>query len=475
MPRPTVRVEIGLTRGMIFAVAIFSNRSIISFMGRFSLSGFGSQYKVFMPLFWPVFAEQVLSVAIGLISTAMVAGAGGSAVAGVGLVGSVNFLVVQAFMAVSAGAAVVVSHCIGRGDRESARKTAGQSLALVFYISVIVGAVMIIFDRSILNALFGDAEPEVLESARIYLLYSSLSLPLFGFYSTINGALRAAGDVKTPMRASLAAIITNVTVAAAAIFVFDMGVAGAGLGVLAYRLAPIVVLTLHIRGGNSILSGIRLSPMVSLKFLRPVLSVAAPAGVDSVIFNGCKLLVQTFMAGMGTDVLTAYAILLNLTSLVNMPAGALSVLAVSVVGQTFGAGDVRRACREARQLQIMGSVFTVFIGIAMLIFLNPIIGIFKVNETVRGLIYICTVIFIILAPLFWPPSFLTPNALRSMGMARYTMYVSVGSMILLRVFGAWFLGVFWGFGLYGIWTSMFLDWFGRGAFFMGALVKKGRG
>lgn len=427
-----------------------------------------------MPLFWPVFVEQVLSVAIGLISTAMVAGISGSAVAGVGLISSLNFLVMNAFTSVATGTTVVVAHCIGRGDGAGARKTAEQSLALVFYISVLVGALMIIFDRPILSTLFNGAEADVLDSARVYLLYSSASMPLLAVYSTINGILRAAGDVKTPMLGSLAAIVSNIAVAAAAIFVFDMGVAGAGLGVVAFRLAPTVFLIWNIRRGHGILAGIRLSPNVSMNVMRPVINIALPAGVDSLIFNGCKLIVQIFMSDMGTDVLAAYAILLNLTSVVNMPAAALSVLVVSIAGQSYGAGEVKQACSRSWQFTFMGAAFTAVTGVIIMVFLHPIVGLFGANDAVYKLVYNCTAMFIVLAPVFWSPSFLTPNALRSMDKARYTMVVSIASMILLRVFGAWFMGVYMGLALYGIWASMFIDWVGRGAFFAGALWRESR-
>lgn len=432
------------------------------------------KYKRFLPLFWPIFIEQVLAVFIGLISTAMVSGSGGGAVAGVGLIGTLNFMVTNTFISVATGATVVVAHCIGRDDRNGARKVAAQALTLVVYISVLAGFLMIVFNKSIIGALFGSAEKDVLDSAMTYLFYSSLSMPLLAVYSTINGILRATGDMKTPMKAAMLSIICNIVVAGVAIYVFDLGVVGAGLGVVAFRLAPTIVLGIYVKRGHGVFAGFKPTLKVSMATIKPVLSVAIPAGVDSMIFNGCKVIVQIFMSNMGTDVLATYAILMQLTSFVNLPGGAVSILSTSVAGQAHGAGDHVGARRSTWQLYLMAAAFSVVAGSLAIVLLNPLITMFNPTDTVYVMTRSCMLSYVILTPVIWNASFMLPAALRAMGMARYTMVVSIASMILLRVFGAWLFGVYLGWALNGIWVSMFLDWIGRGIFFAGALWMKGR-
>lgn len=432
------------------------------------------KYRRFLPLFGPIFIEQVLAVFIGLISTAMVSGSGGGAVAGVGLIGTLNFMVTNTFISVATGATVVVAHCIGRDDKSGARKVASQALTLVVYISVLAGFLMIVFDKAIVGTLFGSAEKEVLDSAMTYLFYSSLSMPLLAVYSTINGILRATGDMKTPMRAAMLSILCNIAVAGVAIYVFDLGVVGAGLGVVAFRLAPTIMLGIYVKRGHGVFAGFKPALKVSMATIKPVLSVAVPAGVDSMIFNGCKVIVQMFMSNMGTDVLAAYAILMHLTSFVLLPGGAVSILSTSVVGQAYGAGDHPGARRSTWQLFLMSTAFSVAVGLLAIVLLKPLINLFNPTDTVYLLTRNCMISYVILTPVFWNASFMVPAALRAMGMARYTMVVSIVSMILLRVFGAWLFGVYMGWGLNGIWVSMFLDWIGRGVFFAGALWMKGR-
>ena len=48
-----------------------------------------------------------------------------------------------------------------------------------------------------------------------------------------------------------------------------------------------------------------------------------PASIESVLFNGGKLLTQMFVAGMGTDVIAGNFIAFSIASLINLPGNAL--------------------------------------------------------------------------------------------------------------------------------------------------------
>jgi Na+-driven multidrug efflux pump len=46
------------------------------------------------------------------------------------------------------------------------------------------------------------------------------------------------------------------------------------------------------------------------------------------------------------------------------------------------------------------------------------------------------------------------------------MLISIVSLLVLRVAGAWFFGIYLGWGIFGVWTGMFLDWAGRAIGFL---------
>ena len=74
------------------------------------------------------------------------------------------------------------------------------------------------------------------------------------------------------------------------------------------------------------------------------------------------------------------------------------------------------------------------------------------------------------ALVLWPVAFVLPNALRAAGDVRFTMAVSVASMVLWRIGCSWILCVKLGYGATGVWIAMVLDWICRTVFFLGRFL-----
>lgn len=71
----------------------------------------------------------------------------------------------------------------------------------------------------------------------------------------------------------------------------------------------------------------------------------------------------------------------------------------------------------------------------------------------------------IMGSLLWSPSFALPNFLRAAGDAKYTMAVSMFSMWLFRVAVSYYLAIGLGWGVYGVWIGMYIDWICRSLLF----------
>ncbi len=408
-----------------------------------------------------------------MLATMMVSGVGPEAVSGVGLVTSINMLVMNAFTAVATGVTVIVAQCIGRNHRIEAGRAASQSIVLVVYISIVLGALLVLFRRPILEVLFYGSEAAVLDSAETYFFWSSVSLPFLAIFSTIAGVMRAAGNARTPMVGSILSNLGYLAVAAPSIYLLHIGVAGAGLGLSASRMVPAIFLMIMLRRGRGIYVP-KPSLKLDFKILRPVMGIAVPAGVDSIIFNGGKLLVQVFMAGMGTAVLSANAIASSMSAFLNLPGGTLQIISVTVVGQLFGRGDIKGARRSMLRFTWGCMVVEAVLAILLWLVLPLLMPLYTPTPDAAAITWDVLLLIFICTPLFWAGSFILPNGLRAAGNATFTMWVSIISMIVLRVAGAWFFGVYLGWGLVGIWLSMVADWIGRGVCSLWKTLRLGR-
>ena len=72
-----------------------------------------------------------------------------------------------------------------------------------------------------------------------------------------------------------------------------------------------------------------------------------------------------------------------------------------------------------------------------------------------------------MAIFLWPASFVLPNMLRACNDVKYTMVVSIFSMITFRIGFSYLFGVHMGWMAVGVWAAMVIDWVFRVICFVG--------
>lgn len=434
--------------------------------------GFLKENKRLLQLFWPIMIEQGLTILVGAVSTILVSNVGDYAVAGVNLVDSINNLIIIFFNAMASGATVVVAQRIGARKNKEAGETAAQAIVLVVSMAIIVGTFAFFFADPILRSLYGRSAENVLSSGTIYMRFSGISYLFLGLFSVCAGVTRASGDSKTPMVGAFVSNIINISIAATLIYGYDLGVYAVAIAMLSARIGAALFMfymVSHRKFGELVLPKITLR--LNMEVIRPILQIGVPSGVDSLIFQGAKVLVSVFLSGMGTAALQANAIVSSLSGFINLGANAFSIVGVTVVGQSYGARMYKQAKTLMRKICLYSSAIQVIAGIPFLIFLDPMIASYGPSPAAAEAAKLILTISVIMHPLLYPTAFVLPGSLRATGDARNTMIISIISLFSLRLMGSWFLGVKMGLGVVGIWLSMFSDWGGRTLGFVYRLEK----
>ena len=91
------------------------------------------------------------------------------------------------------------------------------------------------------------------------------------------------------------------------------------------------------------------------------------------------------------------------------------------------------------------------------------LDIYNLTDETRHLAVILISIHNGLGLVFWPWSFVFPNALRAANDVRFMMIWSIGSMFIMRVGFSYIIGGinFFALGAIGVWIAMVLDWLVR--------------
>ena len=424
-------------------------------------------------LLLPLIAEQALSVTIGLADTLMVSSVGEAAVSGVSLVDSFNPLMIQIMSALATGGAVVTSQYIGHREPKNANAAAAQILFVLSSFSLVVAAVVVVGRHAILRGIFGSIDADVMRYAETYFLLSALSYPFIGLYNAGAALFRAQGNSKISMLSSLVMNVVNIGGNAVLIFGFGMGVMGAALASLISRaVACFAVLSLLQKPACPL----RVEGLQALKpdggLIRRILRVGIPAGIENGMFQIGKLSVSSLTSTLGTAAIAANAVANTTTTFLNIPANAVGMAALTVVGQCLGAGEKEQAVYYSRRLLLTAYCGAWIMNISAFLFANKFaISLFHLSPEAQAMALEVMVWFNIVSLFFWPSSFTLPNILRAAGDARFTMSVSIFSMWAFRVGFCYLMVLAFHGGLLSIWTGMFLDWVFRSLCFFVRFVR----
>ena len=424
-------------------------------------------------LLLPLIAEQALSVTIGLADTLMVSSVGEAAVSGVSLVDSFNTLMIQIMSALATGGAVVTSQYIGHQEPKNAKAAAAQILFVLSSFSVLVAAVVIGWRHAILRGIFGSIDADVMHYAETYFLLSALSYPFIGLYNAGAALFRAQGNSKISMLSSLVMNVVNIGGNAVLIFYFKMGVMGAALASLVSRMIACFAVIYLLEKPGCLL---RIEHLTDLKpdlpLIRRILRVGIPAGIENGMFQIGKLSVSSLTSTLGTAAIAANAVANTTTTFLNIPANAVGMAALTVVGQCLGAGEKDQAVYYSRRLMLFAYCGAWFMNLSAFLFANKFaLGLFNLSPEAYAMALEVMVWFNIVSLFIWPSSFTMPNILRAAGDARFTMTVSIVSMWAFRVGFCYLCVLAFHGGLLAIWMGMYLDWAFRSLCFFVRFVR----
>lgn len=433
-------------------------------------------------LILPLIIEQALAIAVGMVDTAMVSGCGEAAISAVSLVDSINTLLIQLFSAMSAGGAIIAAQYIGNQDRKNACGAAKQLFISIFLIASFVGAAALIFSRPLLSLIFGSIEKQIMDQAQTYFLISALSYPFLALYNSGAGVLRAMGNTKSTMYISFLMNILNVV---GNYFLIhpthtiplggaDVTVWGAGLGVggaawasLAARaFAALIVVKMLLNQSLPIHISEPLKLKPDLKMTRRILHIGLPNGLENSLFQVGKLIIAGLIATFSTSVIAANSICNSLSGLVNIPGNGIALATVTVIGQCMGARELGQAKKYAKKLTLWMVLSLLPMNLILFFFPGVFVGLYQLSGEAAALSGTLMRQYAVFDVLMWMTSFGLPAVLRAAGDVRFTMTVSMLSMLICRLAFSYLFVLVFGMGLMGVWMAMYCDWLVRSVFFV---------
>ena len=367
---------------------------------------------------------------------------------------------------------MVAGQYLGQKKHVMACKTADQLILFISALAAVIMAGIYAMRGFILHGVFGAIEPAVMHSAEVYLLIVTASIPFLAVYNGCAALFRTMGNSKTAMQMSLFMNAVNIIGNAVLIYGVGMGVEGAAIPTLASRVIAAAVILVLLKNRNQ---AVHISRNFNFKFkgflVGRILKIGVPNGVENSMFQLGKILVLSLVAGFGTASITANAVSNMVAMFEIIPGMAVGLAVLTVVSRCVGANDYEAARYYTKKLLKIAYASLIVFNLFIVAMLPVIIRAYHLSPETAAITRKILLYHTLCCVTIWPVSFTLPNTLRASNDVKYTMVTAIISMWIFRIFFSFVLGKWLGWGVFGVWVAMTLDWAVRAVLFLIRYIK----
>lgn len=349
------------------------------------------------------------------------------------------FLVVIVFISsLFTGMSVLVARFAGAGDEEKVNRTVYQAFLTAIFISLgIMAPIGYFLSPALLN--FVNAAPEVKAEALPFLrIMFVFSLGMMIFFM-LSGALRSAGDARTPMMLGITMTVLNLVLNVMLISglgpIPAFGTIGAAMGTcIASGLVAVYSLSKLWSGAwvISIPRGGSFSPNWSI--IRSIFKFGLPTGIQGIAMNIGGVFMLSFIGSLAQSAAAQAAFAVSYTqlfSLITWTSVGLMGAAAAVAGQNLGARQPDRADAAVHVAARFGFAGAAFVGIFFLFFPRQLLAVFGMHDAAVVEIGVQLLRVLSVSGLLIAVALTYTGGLQGTGDTRSPLYISIISQIVV--------------------------------------------
>ena len=388
----------------------------------------------FFPIVIGTFFQQIYNTADSIIVGRFV---GKEALAAVG--GSVNQIVnlmVEVFVGLTSGAAVIVAQFYGAGDRKNLDRTIHTSYAFALTVGILTGLLGIFVSEPVLRLM--KTPKELMADSTIYLHIYFLGIVFNVVYNMGASILRAMGDSRRPLYVLMISCGINILLDIFLVVVLKMGVSGAAVATVFCQGISACFVTGMLMGSHTF-TPLKLQKIRFLsRSLISVLRIGIPAALEAAMYTIANLIIQIFVNELGTDTVAAWGTLGKIDAVFWMVINSFGIAITTFVGQNYGAGKTQRMRKSVRICLVMSYSAAFLVSGLLYAFARPLYSLFTTD---KGVVQIGVDMLRFLMPSYflYVVIGIFSGALRGAGRVVVPMILTCGGVCLLRII--WMFGL----------------------------------
>lgn len=390
-------------------------------------------------LAWPTVLVNIIGGLQGIIDHVFVGRlVGFAANAAIGVAWQIFLVVIVFIMSIFTGMSVLVSRFAGANEEDKVNRTVYQAFLTSIGISVLIMAPLgYVLSPSLLDLVNATAavKAEALPYLRVMFLFSAGMLVFF----MLGGALRSAGDARTPMVLGIVMTVLNAVLNIILIRglgpIPAFGTTGAAMGTViasgvvgAYAISKLwgdswVVTFRHQR-----------SYAPDWSIIRALFRFGLPSGIQGIAMNVGGVLMLGFIGSLEQSAPAQAAFAVSYTQLfsfITWTASGLMGAAAVMAGQNLGAGKPERTVAAVNAAARVGLIGAAAVGAFYLLIPGQLLAVFGMQEPIVVEIGVQLLRVLSISGIFIAVALTYTGGLQGTGDTKSPLYISIISQVIV--------------------------------------------
>ena len=368
---------------------------------------------------------------------------GVDALAAVGSVGGLNYLVLGFVNGIACGFSIPIAWSFGAKDHNELRRYTANTVWLSAAFAAVLTVVTVALTRWIL--VLTNTPANILDLADVYIRTIFAGIPFTMLYNVTSAVMRALGDSKRPLYFLLAASVLNIALDLVCILVVPWGVFGAAFATVVSQAVAGAGSLWYILRHYELLRWSKEEGRLSRRHCLKLCSMGLPMGLQCSITAIGSVVLQSAVNGLGSAIVAAQTAGSKAGQFLSVPLESIGTAMTTYASQNLGANDLARVKKGVTTALGIGCIYSVA-AFALLHYLDrPLISLF-VNSGETAIIADAQ------SFLFWNSVFYIPLAvliiyrytIQGLGYSSLAMFAGVAEMIARALVGFVMVPV-WGY------------------------------
>lgn len=332
---------------------------------------------------------------------------------------------------ISSAVTVLVAQNYGRGDIQKVSDSVKTGMFASVVIGGIISVLMILAAPQLLVLM--QCPQETISQSLTYMNLYFVSLVPYFVYQTGVAILRALGDSKRPVYFILITAVTKIGFDLLLAGVFKLGVLGTSLATLiSHLVCAIAILVIFHLTPDIYQYSIKKDFSYDKEELLKTLKIGIPFAIYNMMFAIPNTFIQLKINGFGTDAIAAYSAFNTVDSLFWCYSNSIAAATLTMVGQNYGNGNIRRVRKIAYTAVLMEVVGALFIGGSFYLFGDKLLTLFLTDVDVialgKRMLNIIAFSYLVYIPIE-PVS----STCKGVGSGKALMYIATISICVVRI------------------------------------------